>query len=105
MRPGNWDGGGRPPHTGTPLHIRTEIMNIRERVRGAMRRVGDVSVWERLAGNLVGGSGANHRRTWGAGANLGPLPSAGGLLPAHSAGGGPREATVLAPGHAAASLR
>src|SRR5258708_23542707 len=54
-------------------------MNIRERVRGAMRRAGEVSLWERLAENLFGGAGSTHRRTWGAGSNLAPISTQPGL--------------------------
>src|ERR1039458_10006078 len=50
-----------------------EIMNSRERVRGAMRRVGDVSLREWLSTNLFAGRGG--RRTAGAGSNLAPLSS------------------------------
>jgi phage portal protein BeeE len=57
-----------------------EIMNIRERVRGAMRRVGEVSLRELLAENVFGGAG-NRRRTAGAGSNLAPLSSRGSVLP------------------------
>src|ERR1700687_3350780 len=48
-------------------------MNIRERVRGAMRRVGEVSLREWLSTNLF--AGRDGRRTAGAGANLGPCSS------------------------------
>jgi hypothetical protein len=48
-------------------------MNIRERVRGAMRRVGDVSLREWLSTNLF--AGRDGRRTAGAGSNLAPLSS------------------------------
>src|SRR5277367_376223 len=48
-------------------------MNILERVRGAMRRVGEVSLKELLSTNLfAGGVG---RRTAGAGSNLAPFSS------------------------------
>jgi len=74
-------------------------MNIRERVRGALRRVGDVSVWGRLAENLFGGAGSTHRRTWGAGSNLAPISSPGGLLPVNisRAGATAPHALVLKP--------
>jgi len=54
-------------------------MNIRERVRGAMRRVGEVSLRELLAENVFGGAGSNRRRTSGAGSNLAPFSSRGDL--------------------------
>jgi len=50
-------------------------MNIRERVRGAMRRVGDVSWRDWLATNLFAGQAG--RRTAGAGSNLAPFSSPG----------------------------
>jgi len=46
-------------------------MNIRERVRGAMRRVGEVSLREWLSTNLL--AGRDGRRTAGAGSNLAPF--------------------------------
>src|SRR5450759_54323 len=48
-------------------------MNIRERVRGAMRRVGEVSLREWLSTNLF--AGREGRRTAGAGSNLAPFSS------------------------------
>ena len=48
-------------------------MNIRERVRGAMRRVGEVSLREWLSTNLF--AGRDGRRTMGAGSNLAPFSS------------------------------
>jgi hypothetical protein len=48
-------------------------MNIRERVRGAMRRVGEVSLRELVSTNLF--AGRDGRRTAGAGSNLAPLSS------------------------------
>src|SRR5208283_4867152 len=48
-------------------------MNIREKVRGALRRVGDVSLREMLSTNLFAGRG--ERRTVGAGSNLAPFSS------------------------------
>jgi hypothetical protein len=48
-------------------------MNIRERVRGALRRVGDVSLREMLPSNLFAGRGG--RQTVGAGSNLAPFSS------------------------------
>src|SRR5271166_314252 len=48
-------------------------MNIRERVRGAMRRVGDVSLREWLSTSLF--AGRDGRRTAGAGSNLAPFSS------------------------------
>ena len=50
-------------------------MNIREKVRGAMRRVGEVSLREWMATNLFAGRGG--RRTAGAGSNLAPFSSPG----------------------------
>ncbi len=50
-----------------------EIMNIRERVRGAMRRVGEVSLREWLSTGLF--AGRDGRRTAGAGSNLAPFSS------------------------------
>ena len=48
-------------------------MNIRERVRGAMRRVGDVSLRDWFSTSLF--AGRDGRRTAGAGSNLAPLSS------------------------------
>jgi hypothetical protein len=48
-------------------------MNIRENVRGALRRVGDVSLRSLLPTNLF--AGREGRRTAGAGSNLAPLSS------------------------------
>jgi Phage portal protein len=64
-----------------------EIMNIRERVRGALRRVGDVSLRELLSANLL--AGREGRRTVGAGSNLTPLSSPG-FSRAGMPGGGSR---------------
>jgi hypothetical protein len=50
-------------------------MNIRDRLRGAMRRMGEVSLRELLSTNLF--AGLSGRRTAGAGSNLAPLTSAG----------------------------
>ncbi len=50
-------------------------MNIRERVRGALRRVGDVSLRDWLVTNLF--AGRDGRRTAGAGSNLAPFSSSG----------------------------
>src|SRR5208282_1060948 len=50
-------------------------MNIRERVRGALRRVGEVSLRDWLAGSLS--AGREGRRTAGAGSNLAPFSSPG----------------------------
>jgi len=50
-------------------------MNIRERVRGAVRRVGEVSLREWLSENLF--AGREGRRTAGAGSNLAPFSSPG----------------------------
>ena len=50
-------------------------MNIRERVRGAMRRVGEVSLRDWLSTNLF--AGRDGRRTAGAGSNLAPFSSPG----------------------------
>ncbi len=50
-------------------------MNIRERVRGAMRRVGRVSLRELVSTNLF--AGREGRRTAGAGSNLAPFSSPG----------------------------
>ncbi|MGB7152341.1 MAG: hypothetical protein WBD45_24495 [Terriglobales bacterium] len=46
-------------------------MNIREKVRGAMRRVGDVSLRELVRANLF--AGREGRRTAGAGSSLAPF--------------------------------
>ncbi|HEX7425352.1 MAG TPA: phage portal protein [Terriglobales bacterium] len=48
-------------------------MNIREKVRGAMRRVGEVSLRELFSTNLF--AGREGRRTAGAGSNLAPFSS------------------------------
>jgi len=48
-------------------------MNIREKVRGAMRRVGEVSLREWLSTNLF--AGRDGRRTMGAGSNLASFSS------------------------------
>ena len=52
-------------------------MNVRERVRGAMRRVGEVSVREWLSTNLFARGGRDGRRTAGAGSNLAPFSMPG----------------------------
>jgi len=62
-------------------------MNIRERVRGVMRRVGEVSWRELLSANLF--AGREGRRTAGAGSNLAPFSSPG-FSRAGIPGGGPR---------------
>ncbi len=70
-------------------------MNIRERVRGAIRRVGEVSLRELLAGNVFG-DGSNRRRTAGAGSNLAPLYSRGSGLPINiSRAGTPAPHTLI----------
>ncbi len=48
-------------------------MNMLERIRGAMRRVGEVSLREMLSTNMF--AGREGRRTAGAGSNLAPLSS------------------------------
>jgi len=48
-------------------------MNIRETLRGAMRRVGEVSLRELVSRNLFARAGSNGRRTVGAGSNLTPF--------------------------------
>jgi len=54
-------------------------MNILERVRGAMRRVGEVSLRDLLATNVFA-AGRNRRRTVGTGSNLAPFfPYASGF--------------------------
>ncbi|MGA7080506.1 MAG: phage portal protein [Terriglobales bacterium] len=50
-------------------------MNIGERVRGVMRRVGEVSLREWLSANLL--AGRDGRQTAGAGSNLAPFSSPG----------------------------
>ena len=50
-------------------------MNILEAVRGAWRRVGEVSVGEWLSTNLLARAGRGGRRTVGAGSNLAPFSS------------------------------
>jgi hypothetical protein len=50
-------------------------MNIRERVRGALRRVGEVSLREWVSTNLL--AGRDGRQTAGAGSNLAPFSSPG----------------------------
>ncbi len=50
-------------------------MNIREKVRGAMRRVGDVSLRDWVSTSLF--AGRDGRRTAGAGSNLAPFSSPG----------------------------
>ena len=58
-------------------------MNIREAVRGAMRRAGEVSVREWLSSNLLAlpksllARGRDGRRTAGAGSNLAPFSMPG----------------------------
>lgn len=56
-------------------------MNIRERVRGAMRRVGEVSLRELWSDGLFGSARRNGRRTAGTGSNLAPFFSRGGAVP------------------------
>src|ERR1700722_7062067 len=63
-------------------------MNIRERVRGAMRRVGDVSLRELVATNLF--AGRDGRRTAAAGSNLAPLS-----YPTFSRAGMPAQHTLV----------
>ncbi|HYU46357.1 MAG TPA: phage portal protein [Terriglobales bacterium] len=58
-------------------------MNIRERVRGAMRRVGEVSLRELVSAKLFARAGSNGRRTVGAGSNLAPFSSSGITKPGH----------------------
>ncbi len=60
-------------------------MNVRERVRGAMRRVGEVSLKRMLSANFFAG-----RRTAGAGSNLAPFSSPNFAMGV--AGGGSRKA-------------
>ena len=48
-------------------------MNIRDRVRGAMRRVGEVSLRELVSAKVFARAGNNGRRTVGAGSNLAPF--------------------------------
>ncbi len=48
-------------------------MNILERVRGAMRRVGEVSLRELASGNWFAGAAKNARRTAGTGSDLAPF--------------------------------
>jgi hypothetical protein len=50
-----------------------KFMNIREKLRGALRRVGEVSLRELLSTNLF--AGREGRRTVGAGSNLAPFSS------------------------------
>ena len=56
-------------------HETGRFMNIREKVRGAMRRVGEVSLREWLSTSLF--AGRDGRRTAGAGSNLAPFSSPG----------------------------
>ncbi|MGB8006258.1 MAG: hypothetical protein WCF48_03945, partial [Terriglobales bacterium] len=63
-------------------------MNIRETVRGAMRRVGEVSLREWFSANLMAGRGG--RQTVGAGSNLAPFSS-----PAFSRAGAPAPHTLV----------
>jgi phage portal protein BeeE len=58
-------------------------MNIRERVRGAMRRVGEVSLRELVSAKLFARAGSTGRRTVGAGSNLAPFSSSGMIGPGH----------------------
>jgi hypothetical protein len=54
-------------------------MNIRERIRGAMRRAGEVSLRELFSGEVFA-AGREERRTSGAGSNLAPyFPLGGGF--------------------------
>lgn len=52
-------------------------MNIREAVRGALRRVGEVSLRELWTGEVFAGAGRNRRRTAGTGSNLAPFFTSG----------------------------
>src|SRR5271156_2334682 len=63
-------------------------MNIRETVRGAMRRVGDVSLRELLPTNLF--AGRDGRRTAGAGAKPAPFS-----YPTFSQAGSPTQHTLV----------
>jgi phage portal protein BeeE len=58
-------------------------MNIRERVRGAMRRVGEVSLRELVSAKLFARAGSSGRRTVGAGSNLAPFSPSGMIGPGH----------------------
>ncbi len=63
-------------------------MNIREKVRGAMRRAGEVSLRDWLAANLL--AGRDGRRTAGAGSNLAPFSSGSGFSRTGFPGSGAR---------------
>src|SRR5258708_40260196 len=82
-------------------------MNIRERVRGAMRRVGEVSLREWLSTNLF--AGRDGRRTAGAGSNLAPFSSPsfsrGGIPGGGSRAGAPAALHNLVPKPTPANLR
>ncbi len=81
-------------------------MNIRERVRGAMRRVGEVSLRELLSTNLF--AGRDGRRTAGAGSNLAPFSSPGfsqGGVPGGNSRAGAPAPHNLAPKPTPANLR
>ncbi len=65
-------------------------MNIREAVRGVIRRVGEVSVREWVSTNLFARRGQAGRRTMGAGSNLAPFSYGG--FPASIVPGGSRTA-------------
>ena len=58
-----------------------EIMNILETVRGALRRVGEVSLRELVSAKLFARAGGNGRRTAGAGSNLAPFLPSGAAAP------------------------
>jgi len=81
-------------------------MNIREKVRGAMRRVGGLSLRELVSTNLL--AGREGRRTAGTGSNLAPFSSPGfarGGIPGGSSRAGAPAPHNLVPKPTPANLR
>jgi hypothetical protein len=74
-------------------------------MRGALRRVGEVSLRELLTESVFGGAGNTQRRTAGAGSNLAPLPSGGGALPVNISRAGTPVPHRLVPKPTPATLR
>ena len=80
-------------------------MNIRDRVRGAMRRVGEVSLRELVSAKLFARAGSNGRRTVVAGSNLAPFFPARVTTGAGSARTGVSALHNLVPKPSPANLR
>ena len=86
-------------------HEDGEIMNIRETVRGALRRVGEVSLRELVSAKLFARAGSNGRRTAGAGSNLAPFSPQVVQVPGASGRTGVSAAHNIVPKPTPANLR